>query len=299
MSKQIINVGNAANDRTGDPLRVAFQKTNSNFSELYQTIDDLDQTQSSNIDRSWLDSSNKIFDVVEWNSGTEVFIDSTPFETVNAVTYDSRTDSEYVFFVWDDDFIENIWNGYNTPEGEGQSYSISVDDGETWIPVYRSGYSNGNYFYFYIPYELLDTYSFTYEEGQTFIIKYNRGSFKEVWFDLANFPASSNTNIVSAHMSVLVEASLNDNPSISTISTWPNLYFSNSPYDDNVGSGEIRTGDNVWSGSEMIEDNLRISIRRSDEPEDAGRIYCTFNDGLSGNIKFYWNAKLYTITNQE
>lgn len=35
MSKQIINVGAAPNDGTGDPLRTAFTKVNANFSELY------------------------------------------------------------------------------------------------------------------------------------------------------------------------------------------------------------------------------------------------------------------------
>ena len=38
MSQLIINVGLAPNDGTGDPLRTAFQKTNSNFTELYGAI---------------------------------------------------------------------------------------------------------------------------------------------------------------------------------------------------------------------------------------------------------------------
>jgi hypothetical protein len=35
MAQQIINVGAAPNDGDGDPIRTAFQKTNSNFTELY------------------------------------------------------------------------------------------------------------------------------------------------------------------------------------------------------------------------------------------------------------------------
>lgn len=35
MTQQIINVGTAANDGTGDPLRTAFTKINTNFTELY------------------------------------------------------------------------------------------------------------------------------------------------------------------------------------------------------------------------------------------------------------------------
>lgn len=39
MAKQVINVGSSANDGTGDKIRVAFQKTNSNFDELYDAVD--------------------------------------------------------------------------------------------------------------------------------------------------------------------------------------------------------------------------------------------------------------------
>jgi len=35
MSKQIVNIGNSANDGTGDPLRTSFEKINSNANEIY------------------------------------------------------------------------------------------------------------------------------------------------------------------------------------------------------------------------------------------------------------------------
>ena len=35
MAKQTINIGSTANDGTGDPLRTAFDKSNDNFTELY------------------------------------------------------------------------------------------------------------------------------------------------------------------------------------------------------------------------------------------------------------------------
>lgn len=38
MARQIINIGAAPNDRTGDPLRTAFTKTNENFNELYANV---------------------------------------------------------------------------------------------------------------------------------------------------------------------------------------------------------------------------------------------------------------------
>jgi hypothetical protein len=40
MAKTAINVGSAANDGTGDPLRTAMQSTNSNFNELYALLGD-------------------------------------------------------------------------------------------------------------------------------------------------------------------------------------------------------------------------------------------------------------------
>ena len=35
MAKQTVNLGTAANDGTGDPLRTAFDKVNDNFDEVY------------------------------------------------------------------------------------------------------------------------------------------------------------------------------------------------------------------------------------------------------------------------
>ena len=38
MSKQSVNIGTSANDRTGDNLRTAFNKINENFTELYTAL---------------------------------------------------------------------------------------------------------------------------------------------------------------------------------------------------------------------------------------------------------------------
>ena len=38
MAQQTINIGTVVNDGTGDPIRTAFDKTNQNFTELYNTI---------------------------------------------------------------------------------------------------------------------------------------------------------------------------------------------------------------------------------------------------------------------
>jgi hypothetical protein len=45
MTRQVIGVGTIANDGTGDPLRTAWTKANSNFTELYTTLYDLGTAQ--------------------------------------------------------------------------------------------------------------------------------------------------------------------------------------------------------------------------------------------------------------
>ena len=41
MAKQTVNIGSSANDRTGDNLRTAFNKLNTNFDEIYLSVDSL------------------------------------------------------------------------------------------------------------------------------------------------------------------------------------------------------------------------------------------------------------------
>jgi hypothetical protein len=39
MAKQVINIGISPNDKSGDPIRSAFNKVNQNFTELYASIE--------------------------------------------------------------------------------------------------------------------------------------------------------------------------------------------------------------------------------------------------------------------
>jgi len=38
MTRQIVNIGQSSNDKSGDPLRTAFNKINNNFTELYSGL---------------------------------------------------------------------------------------------------------------------------------------------------------------------------------------------------------------------------------------------------------------------
>ena len=64
MAKQTINIGQTANDRTGDNLRTAFNKVNSNFNELYSTLA-ADGTifDPSNVDTHLLPKTNNTYDI--------------------------------------------------------------------------------------------------------------------------------------------------------------------------------------------------------------------------------------------
>jgi len=67
MAKQTINVGVTANDRKGDPLRIAFQKTNSNFTETYDRIGEL-ETAIQNIEIEIPDIPSDISDLTDSES---------------------------------------------------------------------------------------------------------------------------------------------------------------------------------------------------------------------------------------
>ena len=74
MAKQTINIGTTANDGTGDPLRTAFDKVNSNFTELY---------------------NDDAGDVNSVNAGTGISVDQTTGDVTvtNTGTLDTTTDN--------------------------------------------------------------------------------------------------------------------------------------------------------------------------------------------------------------
>jgi 6-phosphogluconate dehydrogenase (decarboxylating) len=60
MTKLTINIGTAANDGTGDTLRNAFDKTNQNFTELYDTTVTLAESIDA-VSNAILEESDPIF----------------------------------------------------------------------------------------------------------------------------------------------------------------------------------------------------------------------------------------------
>lgn len=298
MTRQPINIGTEANDRTGDALRTAFLKTNNNFIELYQRVGTLEASEGDpTTDRAWTDVSlGQTYDVVEWNSGTTVGVTNTPTESYILTTYDTRIESQNIYFVWDQGFIDGVWDGYNNPLGEGMGFELSLDGGSTWYAVEQSGYNSGTYLYFSVTYANEGQYTFTYIEGQTAQIRFNRGSLPEPWFDLRKSPVDANT-VVCVSMDVVVNPRMFDNSNNAFHATIfkSNVVFAPVLYNDNIGQGSINVGSTIYSGNNVVGSATNVELRMASNTEvDAGRIYCNFDDGRTGTISFYWNAKLFT-----
>ena len=76
MTQQVINIGTSANDGTGDPLRTAFNKINTNFTELYSK-----DAAGSNLDISDNEiaavNSNGNVELVPNGSGKVIIVDDS------------------------------------------------------------------------------------------------------------------------------------------------------------------------------------------------------------------------------
>ena len=86
MAKQRINIGSAANDSTGDPLRTAFTKINDNFTELYANVGSSNYRFSNNTMSTIVGDMNLIPD-----GTSDVIIGSLSQLNVSATTSSTST----------------------------------------------------------------------------------------------------------------------------------------------------------------------------------------------------------------
>lgn len=103
MAKQTINVGTTANDRTGDPLRTAFTKVNSNFTELYANVATLNSSVVTDVS-DLTDTQGLLF------SGDYQDLANTPFI---ATDISDLTDSEDLLTVKDHITLNGIHQASN------------------------------------------------------------------------------------------------------------------------------------------------------------------------------------------
>lgn len=106
MAKQDINIGAIANDGTGDPLRDSFDKTNDNFTELYNV-------------NGW-----GVYGDSETSPSTQSF-NTTPSQLL---IDGSSSGSTSAYLPYEIRGISELWSSNKlTPIGVGDSYDIRVN----------------------------------------------------------------------------------------------------------------------------------------------------------------------------
>jgi len=144
MAKQTINTGTTANDGTGDTLRSAFGKTNSNFTEMYN--------QTSN---SWVSPiTSNLWNVVQTSGASYVNLGDLLRVSINATaTYSNTNITDIVLTanVQANNILNSYWNNVDPYNDildilsytyiNGNTYNwfgVDLLEGNKWI-VYTDG----------------------------------------------------------------------------------------------------------------------------------------------------------------
>ena len=147
MTQQVINIGTSANDGSGDPLRTAFDKINSNFTEIYGQ-----DAVGSNLDISENEiaatNSNGNIELVPSGSGRVSIVDDTLTITTSRTPASIGSDGDVAGMIaWDStnlyvstadyDGSTTIWNTLST--GSATDLILSTDTSNSLTST-----SNGN-----------------------------------------------------------------------------------------------------------------------------------------------------------
>ncbi len=147
MTQQVINIGTTANDGSGDPLRTAFNKINSNFTEIYSK-----GASGSNLDISENEiaatNSNGNIELVPSGSGRVSIVDDTLTITTSRTPASIGSDGDVAGMIaWDStnlyvstadyDGSTTIWNTLST--GSATDLILSTDTSNSLTST-----SNGN-----------------------------------------------------------------------------------------------------------------------------------------------------------
>lgn len=77
MAQQLINIGASPNDGQGDPIRTAFIKCNTNFSELYNRVQTTPPTSS-------IGSAGDVAGMIAWNS-TYLYVCTDTYDGLTSI----------------------------------------------------------------------------------------------------------------------------------------------------------------------------------------------------------------------
>lgn len=143
MAKQTINIGTSANDRTGDPLRIAFNKANQNFTELYTNVTNNTSnitalTTEVNTPVNYNDILNTPTDVSDFTDTTNLFSSSLDNFKISGDTIGTKNNPD-----------TGGWGAYNMyldPGGESSAGiyipSVSNQTGGSSLNIYNTATVN-------------------------------------------------------------------------------------------------------------------------------------------------------------
>jgi hypothetical protein len=142
MTKLIVNIGNTADDRRGDPIRIAFDKINQNFTELYGNLTNAIPTVTGNggkilstdgVHLTWIDGNL---------SNAILTINNLPptNPTTNNLWYDTISGRIYVYY-------NSNWTDASPPIANYKPIPPTTSRGAYGDMV---GYwsANSNYYYY-------------------------------------------------------------------------------------------------------------------------------------------------------
>lgn len=122
MAQQTINIGSVANDRTGDPLRTAFDKINDNFNELY-AVSGAGSGNNVAITGNSIISENSNGNIILDPNGTGKVVVATASE----LRFTDHTDDAVLFVDADGDVQFNSKLTYNSSSGTFTAEDIRIN----------------------------------------------------------------------------------------------------------------------------------------------------------------------------
>ena len=145
MALRQINIGGSANDNSGDPLRLAFDKCNQNFSELYASLG------NSVVPAPSVGDANKV--LVVNDNGTAYRLSSNAFGNANISVGDTPPGSASTKDLWFDDLGGRLYIYYDSTWVEASpplvNYKLTVPSSPRGAPGDTRGEWTADYNYYY------------------------------------------------------------------------------------------------------------------------------------------------------
>lgn len=124
MARQNISTGTTPNDGTGDTLRVAFTKTNNNFTELYSQVSNVSKT----ISNTWVSpQTSNTYNLINMSGASRVVLPVANTETLTTYATRNGTDTSSLYIPKTTQ-INNVLQPIYDEETEISGLSISINE---------------------------------------------------------------------------------------------------------------------------------------------------------------------------